>query len=156
MPGIDTLVLTLDAPAVALTRDPVPVTLLARNATERPLELYLHGREVTWDVRVLTPDGTLLWNLLAGTAVPAILRVEILQPGSVLRSGATWDQRTNDGVLVPAGRYHLVAELLTESGPLRTPLSTLDIKDRQREDGRAGHAMLEPPHAAVLPRPRRA
>jgi hypothetical protein len=128
MPGTDTLVLTLDVPAVAVAGAPVPFTLLARNATDRPLELYLYGREITWDVRVEAPDGTLLWNLLGGTAVPAILRIEILQPASMLRSSGTWDQRTNQGDRVPPGRYRLVAELLTESGPLRAPARTLDIE----------------------------
>jgi hypothetical protein len=66
----------------------VPVVLRIENVSGRALDLYLRGREPTFDLLVFRegePDP--VWRLLEGEVIPAILRVDSLEPGRHWNSG---------------------------------------------------------------------
>jgi hypothetical protein len=108
----------------------VRIGLHLENVTSRTLDLYLRGREITFDVTVRGENGRTVWRRLEDEVVPAILRLEPLPGGGALDLETLWDQRSGEGEQVPAGRYTLEAELLTEDGTLRWPVASLRITAR--------------------------
>jgi hypothetical protein len=96
----------------------VPVTLRARNIGRAPLELYLQGRPVAFDIIVTREGGSLVWRRLEGQTIPAILQVRTLGAGESLELLDEWDQRANDGALVGPGSYTVEGALLTDSPEL--------------------------------------
>ena len=105
----------LDAPAEVRAGDAVPFTLRVENAGARPLELYLRGRAIAFDVVVARPDGLTMWRRLGGEVVQAILQIRVLAPGEVLELRAAWDQRDGRGAPVGPGDYRAHGVLLMES-----------------------------------------
>lgn len=123
----DTLRLELEVPTTVPLGKAVPMVLRVRNLTDRVLTLYLQGIEVTFDLQVARPDGTVIWTRLAGETVPAILRVETLGPAGSLTLEGAWDQRTTAGAAAEPGSYRAEGILPTEEGLLRTPASSFRI-----------------------------
>lgn len=123
----DSLRLWLDAPAEVRAGEPVPITLRAENITERSLDLYLTGRTIAFDLTVTDEDGAVVWRRLEDEVIPAILRLETLEPGETLELEDTWEQRSNDGEPVAPGAYTVRGEILTEEEPLVTPEAPLRI-----------------------------
>lgn len=107
----------------------MPITLRVENVGSRPLDLYLRGRTIAFDLVVSRPDGTVIWRRLHDEMIPAILRLETLAPGAALELEDVWDQRSNDGELVTPGDYLVHGELLSEEQPLVTPAEPLRISD---------------------------
>ena len=126
----DSLRLSLVIPTQVRSGERVPITLRAENIGARPLELYLRGRTIAFDVVVTREGGEVVWRRLEGEVIPAILRLEVLAPGQVLELRAEWDQRTNDGVPVGGGSYVVRGLLLTDAEPWETPPATLRIVTR--------------------------
>lgn len=104
------------------------VTLRAENVSGESLDLYLQGRTIAFDVVVTDADGSVVWRRLEGEVIPAILRIETLEPGATLELEAHWDQRSNIGQPVAPGRYTVHGEFLTEGDPLVTPAAPLWIE----------------------------
>jgi hypothetical protein len=123
----DSLSLRVVAPAEVSTGELVPMMLHVRNITDRPLDLYLRGRVIAFDLVVTDAAGAEVWRRLAGEVIPAILRIETLAPGGVLELRDTWDQRGRGGAPVPPGSYSIRGELLTEDGLLASPAAPLRI-----------------------------
>jgi hypothetical protein len=123
----DSLRLSLGVPAHSAAGTPVPFILTIANVSGRPLDLYLRGRTIAFDIVVLDSAGTAIWRRLEGEIIPAVLRLEILAPGQLLDLSDEWDQRDDAGRPVSAGRYTAYGEVLTEGPPLRTPTVTLRI-----------------------------
>lgn len=117
----DSLRLLLELPERVPPGRAVPITLVVENLTDRPLDLYLRGRTIAFDLTVRRADGGVVWRRLEDEVIPAILRIETLQPRGRLELRAEWDQRTNAGEPVPPGDYEVQGELLTEQDPLATP-----------------------------------
>jgi hypothetical protein len=124
----DSLLLRLEAPDTVPAGDPVPFALRAENRSGATLTLYLTGREIAFDVVVLTESGDTVWRRLEGEVIPAMLRVETLEAGGALLLETTWDQRTADGAAASPGRYRVHGEILTEGAPLRSPAVELRIR----------------------------
>jgi hypothetical protein len=116
----DTLALQLDAPAEVAPGEPLVITLRVENVSGAPLDLYLRGRTIVFDLVVSRPDGTIVWRRLEDEVVPAILRIERLEPGAFLELSDTWNQRSGAGHRLPPGDYTVHGELLTEGEPLVT------------------------------------
>lgn len=123
----DSLRLELVVPQRVREGEAVPVTLRARNVSERSLELHLRGRSIAFDLIVTDALGDVVWRRLEGEVVPGILRLETLGAGQRLELEDTWDQRSNAGEAVAPGDYTMHGELLTEGEPLVTPRETLRI-----------------------------
>jgi hypothetical protein len=120
--------LRLDVPTDAPRGATVPITLLVENPSEQPLDLYLRGRDIAFDVVVARANGDVAWRRLEGEIIPAILQLRTLAPHEVLELRAQWDQRTNRGRPVDAGLYSVRGVLLTEEQvPLETPIAQLRI-----------------------------
>lgn len=124
----DSLKILLDAPDTVRAGEPVPVTIRVQNISDRPLDLYLRGRTIAFDVIVTGSDGTVVWRRLADEVIPAILRLETLGPGETLELTDTWDQRSNAGQAVSPGGYTVRGEILAEGEPLVTPTRPLRIR----------------------------
>lgn len=109
--------------------EPLPVTVRVTNPGNRPLELHLQGRSITFDIVVRREqDGRMVWRRLHGSALPAILQLRVLAPGESLELSDTWDQRGSDGEQVAVGRYTVQGEVPTdEPEPMRTPVASLRI-----------------------------
>jgi len=127
----DSLRLSLDLPAEVAPGAPVPITLRAENVAGRPLDLYLRGRTVAFDVTVESAAGDTLWRRLEGEVIPAIVQVRTLAPGERLELRATWGQRRRSGVPAGPGDYTVRGALLTDAPePLQTPPTLLRIRER--------------------------
>jgi hypothetical protein len=124
----DTLRFEIDLPPQVRVGAPVRITLRASNAGAEPLDLYLRGREIAFDITVTSENGEIVWRRLEGRTVPAILQVRTLSPGESLELGDMWDQQTNAGRPAEPGLYSVEGTFLTDSRrPGRTPSAPLQI-----------------------------
>lgn len=126
----DSLRLDTRVPERVSAGEPVPVVVRAENVSGAALDLYLQGRTIAFDVVVTDEGGRVVWRRLEGEVVPAILRIETLEPGAALELEARWDQRSDAGESVAPGLYTVHGELLTEGDPLVTPAARLRIVTR--------------------------
>lgn len=119
---------TLHAPESVAAGTAIPITMRVENKSAKPLELYLRGREITFDFIVTAGDGDVVWRRLEGQIVQAILRFEVLAPGQILEFGDSWDQRDNAGEMVPAGLYAVRGSVLSDGSlTLESPAVPLRI-----------------------------
>ena len=86
------------------------------NVGESPLELYLRGRTIAYDILVADASGRGVWQRLEGDIVPSIIQFKVLDSGEVLELSHDWDQRTNRGEAVEPGIYTAQGIVLTD-GP---------------------------------------
>lgn len=126
--GPDSLRLELLLPSRVSAGAPVPIRLRAQNVTRHPLDVYLRGRTITWDVAIERAAGEVVWRRLEGEIIPAIVHVRPLAPGERVEAQMVWDQRTKAGKVVGPGEYVLYGLLLVESEPLRSPTKSLEIR----------------------------
>ena len=123
----DSLRLWLELPDLVRVDEAVPITLQVENIGDRPLDLSLRGRAITFDLLISHENGAQVWRRLEDAVIPAILRLETLEPGGTLVLRESWDQRSDAGDPVPAGVYTVTGELLTDGQPLSTPAEPLRI-----------------------------
>lgn len=124
-------VVTLVVPSAALTGAAVPIRLRVTNATAAPLDLYLRGREIAFDIAITDSAGDAVWRRLEGEVVPAILQLKTLAPGEALELSHDWDQKSARGSQVEPGRYTVRGSILTDgTTSLDTPPVTLEIAGR--------------------------
>jgi hypothetical protein len=127
MTGGDAIRLTFHVPARVSGGVAVAVVLGVENAGGHPVDLYLRGRTIAFDVVVETAAGERVWRRLAGEVVQAVLRLETLPPGGRLEFRAEWDARVADGAAAGAGEYVAWGELLTDGAPLVSPRRSFRI-----------------------------
>ena len=125
----DSVGLELVLPSSVRLGEAVPFTLRVQNLTARPLDLYLRGRESTFDV-VVARRGDVVWRRLEGEIIPAIVHVRALAPGASFELTAEWDQRTREGTLVSPGEYTAKGLLIGEGNPLTTTTQAFRIIGR--------------------------
>ena len=121
-PSVDSLRLELRIPTEARVGSTVPITLRVENVGDRPVDLYLRGRTIAFDIIVRRKAGEVVWRRLENEIIPAILRLETLAPGQVLELHAEWSPA------VPPGSYALEGAVLTDGPELRTPPVTLRVR----------------------------
>lgn len=107
-------VVTLVAPTLASPGTPVPLRVQVRNETAAPLDLYLRGREVTFDILVSDASGDAVWSRLSGQVTQAILQLRTLAPGEVMEMTHTWDQKSQRGAQVQPGTYKIRGMIITD------------------------------------------
>jgi hypothetical protein len=118
----------IDLPSEVTAGEPVPITLRARNAGDTPVELYLRGREIAFDITVTSATGQIVWRRLEGRTVPAILQIKTLGPGETLELRDVWDQQTSAGTPAEPGLYAVEGTLPGDSRrPRKTPAAPLRI-----------------------------
>ena len=105
----------------------VPIVLRVTNTGSHALDLYLRGREPTFDVIAASQDGKIVWRLLENTIVPAILSIERLEPNASLTLHASWELSGERDMPIPPGTYSLVGILFTDGPELRTPPAVLRV-----------------------------
>ena len=128
-PAPDSLGLELVVPPRVREGEAVPIRLRLQNRSGRPLDLYLRGRTITFDVVVSRPSGEVVWRRLEDEIIPAILHLRTLAPAEQLELNTVLDQRTNLGSPVGSGEYVARSLLLVEGDPLRTLSVPLRIEE---------------------------
>lgn len=86
------------------------------NFGETPLELYLRGRTIAYDILIRDANGRVVWHRLEGDIIPGIIQLKVLDSGEVFELSHNWDQRTNRGEAVEPGLYTAQGIVLTD-GP---------------------------------------
>jgi Intracellular proteinase inhibitor len=112
MAPIDSVEVTLEAPARVNAGAPVAFHLTLANRTDHPLTLYLLGREITFDVTVAASDGSTVWQRLDEGMVQGILAVRTLAPRERIGLHAEW------GGTKRPGSYSVTGSVLTDGEPL--------------------------------------
>lgn len=84
------------------------------NTTSAPLDLYLRGRDIAFDITITDSAGAELWRRLEGETVLAIIQIKTLGPGETLELSHEWDQRTKSGRPAAAGVYGIRGSVLTD------------------------------------------
>ena len=110
----DTLRFNLDIPASVRRGVAVPITMRVINTGPHPVELYLRGRTIAFDIVVENAMSETVWHRLKGAAIDASLQLRILQPSEELVLASQWNQKSNDGHDVPTGEYTVRASLLSD------------------------------------------
>jgi hypothetical protein len=127
----DSLRIGLDLPREVRTGQAVPIVIRVENTGERPMDLYLRGRTIAFDIFITRSDGQVVWQRLRDEIIPAIIQLKVLRPGEVLELKDEWRQRSNNGEPVGPGSYGVRGTVLTD-GPaaLETPPASLRIVAR--------------------------
>ena len=106
----------------------MPLTFTATNTGKVSVTLQLLGREPTVDFRVTDSRGRMIWSLLRGETLMGPLRLFPLDAGKSLTFRHAWNQRADNGKLVPQGEYLVRGVLLTDTpGGLVSPAATLRL-----------------------------
>lgn len=123
----DSLRISLVAPREATSGQPVPIVIRLENPSSRPVDLYLRGRTITFDIFVTRPAGQVAWQRLKDEVIPAVIQLKTLQPKGVIELEAEWDQRDNRGNRLPPGTYSVRGTVLTDGPALETRAAPLRI-----------------------------
>lgn len=105
---------SLELPRTVKAGAAVPMRLVLRNTTSAPLDLYLRGREATFDIAIADSTGDAVWRKLEGEVTQAILQVRTLAPGEVMELTHEWSQQSRRGEQVAPGRYTVRGSVLTD------------------------------------------
>lgn len=108
------VVVAVEVPTSVAVGNPVPIKVRLSNTTSSPQDLYLRGREITFDIAVTDSAGDAVWRRLEGEVIQAIIQLRTLAPNETIELTHTWDQRSQRGERVPPGRYTLRANILTD------------------------------------------
>lgn len=121
---------TLEVPPEVSVGEPVPIRILIRNETPSPMDLYLRGREPTFDIAVSDSTGAQVWRRLEGEVIQAIVQIRTVAPQETIELTDTWNQRSQRGDPVAAGRYTISATVLTDSpGGIVSNATTLTVTE---------------------------
>jgi Intracellular proteinase inhibitor len=114
----DSMRVEIVVPPRVAVGEPVPIAIRIANTADRPIELHLQGRTVSFDLIVRKGD-MVVWRRLRGQSVPAILQLRMLAPGEVMELKDTWEQQDDAGRRVGPGEYSVSGEIPTDGPPLR-------------------------------------
>ena len=111
--------MSVHAPVEVRAGDAVPIELQIENVSAKTLDLHLQGRDIAFDVIITTGDGRPIWRRLEHQTLQAILRMETLAPGQVLRLNASWTAAEPGDYLVSGVIPTDAAALQSAPVPLR-------------------------------------
>jgi hypothetical protein len=128
----ESLHVRLDLPNEVRVGQAVPIVIRLENGGNQPLDLYLRGRTIAFDIFVAREDGQIVWQRLKDEVIPAIIQLKVLRAGEVLELKDEWRQRGNRGEPVEPGRYAVRGAVLTDGpAPLETTSVSLRILARR-------------------------
>lgn len=107
----DSVEVILSAPSFARVGDAVPISVVVRNNSTRPIDLHLTGRDIAFDIIIERADSSIVWRRLAGTAVQQILQLKPLAPDESFTLSDHWSASET-------GEYRVRAQLPTDAAPL--------------------------------------
>lgn len=109
-------------------KEPVVMHLrvLAHQATDEPVQLDFSSSQ-KYDF-IATRKGREIWRWSGGKLFAMMMSQIVLKPGESLHYTEPWDQRDNEGKLVPPGRYEIVGVLKTSPEVVSEPVA-VDIKE---------------------------
>src|SRR5687768_13119224 len=120
---------SLVAPDTVARGAKVPIVIRVSNTTSAPLDLYLRGRDIAFDITVTDSTRAEIWRRREGETVLAIIQIKTLGPGETLELSDEWDQRTKSGTPAAAGVYGIRGSVLTDgSSSLRSNEARVVIK----------------------------
>jgi hypothetical protein len=121
----------LRVPARVLPGHLVRMEVVVRNQSDRIVVVEVGDSASTFDMVVLRPDGTKVWNRLYRKDQLLILKWSVLTPDQEVRFADVWNQRDNRGNPVSPGTYYVYGVLETKGyeEALATPLQVLTIID---------------------------
>jgi hypothetical protein len=122
--GIQDMTVELELPDTVQLGEEVPITLRVTNAATEPVELWMTGDPVAFDLFVTRLDGTEVWRRLYGEVVADILQQRLLQPGEAIEFSEQWEQRDNHGSPIAPGTYFVLGVV---------PAEDLDLSSDRRE-----------------------
>lgn len=95
---------------------PVPLELVVRNTSDRPVWLIMGDSAFAFNFIVSGPDGAVVWNRARGLegAVPLILIERPVPAGDSVRFSDTWNQLSNTGRRISPGTYSVRGTLNTQ------------------------------------------
>jgi len=123
----DSLRISLDRPREVRSGQPVPIVIRLENTGTKPLDLYLRGRTIAFDVYVAHSNGDVVWQRLKDQVIPAIIQLKVLRRGEVLELEEEWPQRGNRGEPLGPGSYVVRGSVLTDGPALETAPASLRI-----------------------------
>ena len=100
----DSLRLSMSFPASVRAGEPLRITFLVENVSDRPLDLHLTGGSLpsTFSSRV---PRAYSWHKLESSGIPAVLMLKPLAPGESFTVSEQWDLRTNSGAPLGTGSF---------------------------------------------------
>jgi Intracellular proteinase inhibitor len=119
---------SLSAPETARVGAVIPIVISIENIGDAPLELYLRGRTIAYDIFVRDESGCAVWQRLQNEVVPGIVQFKILGAGEVLELSHAWNARGNRGELIEPGSYTIQGIVLTDRPePLQSEIAQIRI-----------------------------
>lgn len=105
-------------PEIAAGR-PMPLELVVRNTSDRPVWLKMGDSAFAFNFIVSGADGAVVWDRARGLegAVPLILIERPVPPGDSVRFSDTWNQLSNTGRRIAPGTYSVRGTLNTQEDP---------------------------------------
>lgn len=113
--------------------EPVTLTIRITNDSSESAVLELTGRPPTFDFVIEDENGAQVWRRLHGGVVTMVLQVLTLRPHESVNLWHLWDQRADDGALVPPGSYRVRGMLLTPDGERWTDAGQLWIEEEPQD-----------------------
>jgi hypothetical protein len=126
--GID---VSMEVPATVAAGENISMKLTVTNTTAAPIDLYLGGRDITFDIVVTDSSGSQVWQRLEDEVVQSILQLRTLAAGEKIEMSDEWNQRTRRGRPVGPGVYTVQGSVITDGTSLLvSDGATVRIVDR--------------------------
>ena len=98
---------------------PVPLELVVRNTSDRPVWLKMGDSTFAFNFIVSGADGAVVWDRARGLGevIPLISIERPVPPGDSVRFSDTWSQLSNAGQRIAPGTYSVRGTLNTQEDP---------------------------------------
>ncbi len=87
--------------------EPITLVMTIRNRTDSPQSIMLPSSQ-SYDCSVSTADGREVWRWSKGVMFAQVITELKLSPGESKSYSQIWDQKADDGTMLPPGRYRAI------------------------------------------------
>lgn len=87
--------------------EPMTLVMTIRNRTDTPRSIMLPSSQ-SYDCSVSTAEGREVWRWAKGVMFAQVITELKLAPGETKSYSQVWDQKADDGTMIPAGRYRAI------------------------------------------------